>query len=133
MVALQVPGLVSTQRARASADELRGGDESRALELAEDAVAAEPYGASAYVQRALVRQARGELESAAADLWEAIEREPTNWRHPLLLARVAALMGDRQGVQSQLTRARQLTPRSGFLVEGSDFLTELEALQAAGR
>jgi O-antigen ligase len=44
--AIQVPGLVSTQRLRASAEQLRSGDKTRAVELADESVSAEPWAAA---------------------------------------------------------------------------------------
>jgi tetratricopeptide (TPR) repeat protein len=127
---LQVPGIASTDRLRASAAELRTGDAETALELADDAVAAESFAASPYVQRALVREQLGDLEGARRDLATAAAKEPTNWRHPLLSARVAARKGDRDEMRRQLKRGRQLNPRSLFLVPGSQYLAQLQQLVA---
>jgi Flp pilus assembly protein TadD len=131
--AVLVPPLVSLERLRASATALRQQQPVRALELAEESVDAEPFAASPYVQRALVHEARGDLPAAEADLREAVERERTNWRHRVLLARVAARGGDAAEMDAQLAAARRLSPNSPLLQEGSPLVVELTALARAGR
>ena len=126
-VAIQVPGLISTERLRGSAAQLRAGDTEKAAELADESIDAQPFAASPYVQRALVREAAGDLAAAKTDLKDAIEREPTNWRHHLLLARIYARAGDAAGGRAELAEARRLAPRFGFLAPGSPFIAELEA------
>ena len=128
--AVQVPGLVSVERLRASATELEDANPDLALELADDSVRSAPFAASPYVQRGLVKQAQGDLAAARVDLREAVSREPTNWRHHALLAGVEARLGDRPAVDSELREARRLNPRSAFLVPGSPFVNQLEALLA---
>jgi Flp pilus assembly protein TadD len=129
---VQLPAISSTERLRASASELDGGSEERAVELADDAVEAEGFAASPFVQRALAREALGDLEGAEADLRSATEREPTNWRHPLLLARVLARQRDREAMRAQLSSARKLSPSSPYLIPGSAYLVELQALAGGG-
>jgi tetratricopeptide (TPR) repeat protein len=131
--AVLVPGLVSTERQRASASELRAGNPAVALELARESVDAAPWAASPYVQRALAHEELGELGPARADLDEAIEREPDNWRHRLVAARVDAERGDGAAMQRDLDAARRLTPNSVFLLPGSPFLLELQQTLAAAR
>ena len=126
--AIQVPGLVSTERLRASGAELRGGSVERAHELADDAVQAEPWAAEPYVQRALVEEQEGDLTAAREDAREAIDRERTNWRRHLVLARIEARAGHRSAVNAELAEARRLAPHSLFLVPNSPFLQEIDAL-----
>ena len=123
-----VPSLVSLERLRASATELRAGNPAVALGLADDSIDAAPFAASPYVQRALVNEARRRLDLARFDLEEAIEREPTNWRHHVLLARIAARAGDRAAMQRELREVRRLSPNSIYLSELSGFRPELTAL-----
>jgi hypothetical protein len=129
----QVPTLVSVERTRASDASLSAGELRKAGELADDAVAAEPWGASGYAARAESAMGGGNLDAAADDIADAIEREPTNWRHQLLSARIEAAQGDRPGMKAALTEARRLAPRSPFLVEGSPFLISLDELLADAR
>ncbi len=89
----QLPGLVSTAKIRSSQQAVQRGDLSTAEVDAEDAVATAPWAASPYVHRALLLERSGRLSAARTDILRAIEREPTNYRHPLLLARIEALRG----------------------------------------
>jgi tetratricopeptide (TPR) repeat protein len=129
---VQVPGLVATERLRASADELRAGDAERALELADESVDATPFAASPYVQRALVLAELGDAEGARDDLAEAIANEPTNWRHHVVFARIAADEGDRAEAERQLAQARRLSPRTPLLAEGAPLQLEIEAALGRG-
>jgi tetratricopeptide (TPR) repeat protein len=126
--AAQVPTLVSTQRTRASSTELARDDLDRAHKLAEDAINAESWAASPYAARALVSEAQGQLLQARRDINEAINREPTNWRHVLILARIDARAGAQDAVAEDLAQARQLAPRSLFLAEGSPYLLGIQRL-----
>ncbi len=128
--AIQVPGLVSTELLRGSAEQLRAGQTGDALALANDAVRAEEFAASPYAQRGLVKQADGDLDGARSDLLEAIDKEPTSWRHHLVLAGVLARLGDRAGVSREITRARRLNPQSIYLLPGSPTVTQLQELAA---
>ena len=130
--AVQVPELVSTERLRASAAELVNGSADRAAELADESVRAESWAAAPYVQRALVEQQRGDLDEARRDLQRAIEKEPTNWRHHLLLARLEAEAGDRAAVKAQLAEVRRLAPRSLFLIPNAPQRGEIDAVLQGG-
>ena len=82
-----------------------------ALTDAEDAVASAPWAASPYVHRGLLLERAGRLTDARADILRAIEREPTNYRHPLLLARIEALRGRVRAALAAFRSARRLAPR----------------------
>jgi hypothetical protein len=111
-VAIQVPGLLSTTNIRRSQAAERAGNAAAALSLANAAVAAEPWAASPYEQRGLVLEATGRLGTAAEDLGRAIAREPTNFRHWLLLARIEAERGRVDAALEDYARARRLRPRA---------------------
>ena len=64
--ALQLPGLVSTTEIRRSQQAARAGDATGALVWAQRAVSAEPWSASAYLQRGLVFESEGRLDQAVA-------------------------------------------------------------------
>lgn len=117
--ALQVPGLVATERLRASQEEARAGDLSRSLELAEQAMDAQPWAASAYGQAALVEEATGNLTGARRRIREAIDKEPTNWRWPLVLARVEAEAGNPRAARAAFRAGRRLAPLSQSYVPSS--------------
>ena len=109
---VELPGLVSTSEVRRSQSSVRTGAFDNALRQANDAIDAEPWAATPYVQRALVEERTGRLAAARVDLQRAISREPTNWRHPLTLARVEAELGDSQAALRYYQRARRLHPLS---------------------
>ena len=113
-IVLQLPGIAATDAVRDSRDAFRDGDFDRAAERAQDAVDAEPWAASPYVQRGLVAEALGDLPSAEASLRSATEREPTNWRHWLLLARVEASLGETEPAIEHYRKARRLVKGSAF-------------------
>ena len=112
--AVQVPGLVSSERLRASERALAAGDLGVARRLAEDAVDAQPWSATAHSQLALVERNHGDLEAAIAEISEAIEREPTNWRWPLILAPLQAASGDRPAAIETFREGRKLAPQLAF-------------------
>ncbi len=60
---VQIPGLLSTAEIRRSQGAERAGNPAQALAWANDAVAAEPWAASAYEQRALVLETDGQPRS----------------------------------------------------------------------
>jgi hypothetical protein len=113
----QVPGLVSTSRVRDSREAFSSGRTADAFSNASEAIDAEPWGSTPYVQRALVEEATGELRAAQVDLRRAIERAPLDWRPELLLARVEAKRGDVQGALTAYRAARRLRPASPFVRE----------------
>jgi len=107
----QLPGMVATAKIRASQQAVRDDDLSTALTDAEDAVASAPWASSPYVHRALLLERAGRLTDARTDILRAIRREPTNYRHPLLLARIEALRGRVPAALVAFRSARRLAPR----------------------
>jgi hypothetical protein len=87
--AAQVPGLVSAQLVRGSAEALASGDADEALSLADDAVRAAPWEASPYALRARVRARLGDFEAAKEDAATAVAHEPLEPAHRALEARLA--------------------------------------------
>jgi hypothetical protein len=79
--AVQVPGLVSAQLVRGSADALADGDADEALSLADDAV--RPPG-----RRARTRSGREPRRAAVADAATAVSHEPLEPAHRALEARL---------------------------------------------
>jgi hypothetical protein len=106
---MQIPGLVSTARVREAADALAAGHPSEASELASSAIDAEPWAATPYADRAAAQAAAGNYGAATADLREAIDREPTNWRHWLALAQVELAHGDAIGARDAFSHLRALS------------------------
>ena len=110
----QVPGLVSTQRLRGSEEAMRNGDTGVARELADDAVAAMPYSASAHAQLALVELTDGNLAEAEREIARSMGEEPTNWRWPLLRAPIEARRGDREEAIETFRNGQELAPELPF-------------------
>jgi O-antigen ligase len=120
--ASMVPSLVSTQRTRASGTALAQGDPERAVQLADDAVRAEPWAASPHAQKALALQAEGRLAEARDEINRAIDRERTNWRYLLIRAQIDSRAGDRKAAVADLVYAKALAPRSPYLQPNSSFI-----------
>ncbi|MDQ6778273.1 MAG: O-antigen ligase family protein [Actinomycetota bacterium] len=110
--ALQLPGLLSTNEIRRSQAAEHAGNGNRALALANDAIAAEPWSASAYEQRGLVLEAAGRYSAAAAALRRAISYEPINYVHRLDLARIETERGQVEAALRDYSRAQELRPNS---------------------
>jgi tetratricopeptide (TPR) repeat protein len=111
---VQLPGLASTSHIRDSREAFRAGARAEAVEEADHAIEAEPWAASPYVQRAVLEESAGALVAAAVDIRRAVEREPTNWRHYLALARIEAKRGRGRRALAAYRQARRLRPRSPF-------------------
>jgi hypothetical protein len=106
--AAQIPGIASTERVRDSEEALADGDASTALELADDAVEAQPWAAGPLSQRALAHERLGDLDLAREDLLEAREKEPTNWLWAAQLAEVERRRGETAAAARQASEARAL-------------------------
>ena len=117
MLLIQLPGLVSTTSVRSSQRLYGRGDLGTALAKANDAISAEPWASTPFVQRALVEERMNRLHAAQIDLDRAIRREPTNYRQPLLLARVDAEAGDVKAALVAYKRAKALRPASIFFAQ----------------
>lgn len=112
---VQLPGLVSTSELRQSRTSAARDRLDEADRQAGDAIAAQPWAATPYMQRALVREASDQLAAAGRDLHEATRREPTNWRPWFLLARVEAERGRSRPALRAYRQAQLLRPESPFL------------------
>jgi O-Antigen ligase len=112
---IQVPALASTSATRSSQREFNANKTQAALADANDAIQAEPWAAGPYVQRALVEESMDQLDAARLDLLRATKREPTNWRQPLLLARIDAERGDTAAALADYKRAKQLRPKGVYV------------------
>lgn len=110
--AVQVPGIVATERLRGSADALASGDVARATDLADDAVNAEPWAATPYAARALAELRGEQFALAKDDIDAAIEREPTNWRLWRWRSGILLSAGEVRGSLAALDRMAELSLRS---------------------
>ncbi len=107
---LQVPALASTLKVEESQAAFRSDELEAAEEAAEEAVDLQPWAASPYVQRALLAEVDGRLDEARRYVESAIEREPTNWVHWELLARIEDARDEPQAAMTALEEARRLRP-----------------------
>jgi tetratricopeptide (TPR) repeat protein len=99
----------------------------RAVSAATTSVQIAPWQAGGYLQRALVLERLGMRRRAAADARRAAEREPTNWEHWLILARLEAETGKVQAAVEHVRRAAALNPRAAV------FRSRPRALDGRGR
>jgi O-Antigen ligase len=113
IVAIAVP-LASTSLVRSSEAEAREGDLPAALEDARTAQNVEPGAASPRLQQALVFERQGLFSLAVAAARQATEREETNWRNWLVLARIEAENGEAAAAVRDYRTARSLNPRSSI-------------------
>ena len=107
--------IASVSDTRASQRAFNRGDTQAALKKATQAIDAEPWAATPYVQRALVEESQGSLGAALVDLRRAQRREPTNYRHPLLESRIEAELGNTGAALADFRKAKSLRPKSPFV------------------
>ena len=124
-----VPTLVSTQRTRDSATALAQGDPARGVQLADDAIRAEPWAASPYAQKALALLAEGRLTEARDEVNRAIDREKTNWKWLAIRAQIDSRAGNRSAAFIDLSDAKALAPRSPYLQANSSFVRDVLGAQ----
>ena len=123
----QIPGLTSTARLREAETAQAERRTGEASELAADAIDAQPWAASPYLQRAAVAAGEGDFAAARADAREAAEREPDNWRHWLGRAQIALAEGDRGAARRFYERLAELS-RSAAVSYGSFAEIEVDQL-----
>lgn len=111
IVAIAIP-LSSSSLLRQSQADAREGEMTTALAAARSAQNAQPDAASPRVQEALLLEQLGDLPAAAAAARAATEREETNWRNWLVLARLEAKQGHADAAIRAYAKAKSLNPRS---------------------
>ncbi len=109
IVAIAIP-LASTSLVRQSQAEANEGDIGAALEAARSAQNAQPGAASPRLQQALLYESAGDLAAASAAAHAATERESTNWRNWLVLARIEAQRGQADAAVEYYRKSRALNP-----------------------
>jgi O-Antigen ligase len=112
LIAGQAIALLSETRLDASQAAVRRGDTAAAISNARAARDVEPWGASPYLQLALIQEAAGRLSSAEDQIRRAIHRDETDWRLWLTQARIQTKRGEIRAARRSLKRARELNPRS---------------------
>jgi hypothetical protein len=113
-LAVQLPVLTAAVQLRSSQQAARAGEMDRAVGAATTSVQIAPWQASGYLQRALVLEALGLRRRAAADARRATGREPANWEHWLILARLEAESGAVDAAVAHVRRAAALNPRAAL-------------------
>jgi Flp pilus assembly protein TadD len=111
-LAVQLPVLAAAIQVRTSEQAARAGDMGKAVSSATAAMQIAPWEASGYLQRALLLERLGREADAAADARRATDREPTNWKHWLILARIEAERGHIDAALAAVRRAAALNPRA---------------------
>ena len=106
---------------------------ARAVQLADDAIRAEPWAASPYAQKALALQAEGRLTEARDEINRAIDHERTNWRWLLIRAQINARAGDVNAARVDLVHAKSLAPRSPYLQPNSSFVRDVLGAQPSAQ
>lgn len=109
IVAIAIP-LASTSLVRQSQAEATEGDTVAALEAARSAQNAQPGAASPRLQQALLYETLGDLDAASEAAHAATERESTNWRTWLVLARIEAQRGRADAAVEYYRKSRSLNP-----------------------
>ena len=102
---------------RDSREAAASGDLTAAADAAERAEALAPWAAQPPTQAALIAERLGDLETARAQIGEAIERSPKDWKLQVLAARLALEADDAAVAKQRLDEARRLNPRSAILLE----------------
>jgi hypothetical protein len=117
-IAVQLPLFGAASAIRSSQEAVREGRFIDALRDATDAAESENWGASGYLQRALVLEQVGRLAPAELAAQRATELEPTNWQPWLVLGRIRAERGRVPAALDAVGRARSLNPRSPLFHPG---------------
>jgi O-antigen ligase len=111
LIVITVP-MLAVRDVRQSQAEARVGNLGGALDAARSAERLENFAAEPSLQRALVLEAQGDLDGAAASARNATREESTNWRVWLTLSRIETERGNVQTAVNAYRRARALNPRS---------------------
>lgn len=111
---VQIPGLVGTSELRRSQQAIADGDIVEARTLANEAIDIQPWAASPFLQRALVDEQDGQWAASIAGVRLAMDRDPYDWRLPLVLARVEAKAGDAEAALAAYRAAKRLRPNGRF-------------------
>jgi tetratricopeptide (TPR) repeat protein len=119
LVVIAMP-MLAVRDVRQSQADARAGRLDSALDAARSAERFEGFAATPNLQRALVLEAQGDLEEAAAAAREATRQESTNWRTWFTLSRIETERGQPEAAVDAYRTARSLNPRSALFASGSD-------------
>jgi O-Antigen ligase len=118
LVVIAMP-MLAVRDVRQSQADARAGRLDSALDAARSAERFEGFAAAPTLQRALVLEAQGNLDAAAAAAQEATRKESTNWRTWFTLSRIETESGNAQAAVDAYRTARSLDPRSALFTSGS--------------
>ena len=118
LVVIAMPTL-AVRDVRQSQADARAGRLDSALDAARSAERFEGFAAAPTLQRALVLEAQGNLEAAAAAAQDATRKESTNWRTWFTLSRIETERGQPEAAADAYRTARSLNPRSALFASGS--------------
>ena len=113
LVVIAIP-MLAVRDVRKSQSDFRAGRLDSALDAAKNAESIEGFAATPTLQRALILEAQGDVDAAAAAAQDASRKEPTNWRTWLTLSRIEAERGNAQEAVAAYRTARSLNPRSAL-------------------
>jgi tetratricopeptide (TPR) repeat protein len=117
-IVVQLPVLVAATEISTSQRAAGHGRLVDALSSATAAAEAEPWSATAQLQRALVLEQLGQLQWAAAAAAKATRLEPVNWQPWLVRGRIEAERGNVVQALAHVRRARALNPRAPIFQPG---------------
>lgn len=106
------PPLGAATALRESQTAATDGNLNAALAYANDAADLQPYAASPQLQKALIFELQGNLDSAADAATDATEKERTNWRTWQVLSRIEAERSNANESLAAYREAKRLNPRS---------------------
>lgn len=109
LVSIAIPFGASSEIQQSQAAFSRG-RLATALEDARSAANLEPYAATPWLQQALVLESAGHLAAAETAARRAEHNESTNWREPLILARIQAERRELRASLASARRALRLNP-----------------------
>jgi tetratricopeptide (TPR) repeat protein len=118
LVVIAMP-MLAVRDVRQSQADARAGRLDSALDAARSAERFEGFAAGPTLQRALVLEAQGNFEAAAAAAQDATRKESTNWRTWFTLSRIEAERGRPEAAVDAYRTARALNPRSALFASGS--------------
>jgi tetratricopeptide (TPR) repeat protein len=98
------------------------GDIEAAVDAANDAADLEPWAAEPRSQLSLVYEEGGDLDAAAIEIGEAIERAPEDWRLRMIAGCLYAASDDLTTARENAAAARALNPRVPELDKPDDVL-----------
>jgi O-antigen ligase len=117
-IAVQLPLFAAASAIRSSQQSVQDGRFVDALREANDAAESESWGASGYLQRALVLEQVGRLGPAEVAAERATQLETANWQLWLVLGRIRAERGHVGPALAAVARARSLNPHSPLFHPG---------------